>query len=217
MSGSAFARSVDVFLSRELSPQAMSAALAKAADEGTAELIRTRRASPRFKRFVDGVEGAAAGSVKPGGIIVDQFIYLGDAAAFALAYLQGRSPVLSGDFRGSFVLGLSSAVGGDGKFVKATSFNPDAVSADVVEIIIGNTQPYNRLVDVQLEGGRRARFKVPADIYSDAAKAITRRFGNFVNAFRRYDVRFPGQYVLRGSRRGGKPVQSPALVIQVRG
>lgn len=217
MSGAAFQRSVDVFLSRDMSAEARSAALAQVAEAGVAELISSRRASPRYTRTVDGREGAPAASVKPEGAIVYQFSYLGEVAAFAMAYLEERAPKLSGDFGRSFFLGLASAPGGDGRFVRSANFNPEAVTADVEEIIIGNTQPYNRLVDVQLAGAQRVRFKVPGDLYEGAARAVKRRFGNFVDAYRRYDVAFPGKYVLRGGRRSGKPVQSPALVISLRG
>lgn len=213
MSGSAFQRSVDVFLSRDMSDAVLSAALADVAESSVAEMVRSGQASARYTRTVDGREGAPAASVKPSGAIVYRFSYLGEVAAFALGYLVERSPSLSGDFKRSFFLGISTSSGGNGKFVRAANFNPDAVTSDVEEIIIGNTQPYNRLVDVQLAGGQRVRFKVPGEIYDGAAKAVKRRFGNFVDAYRRYDVRFPGQYTLRGD----KPVQSPALVISVRG
>ncbi|UPY35494.1 hypothetical protein [Sediminicoccus sp. KRV36] len=212
MSGTAFQRSVDVFLSRSLSPAAMSAALADVAERGTRDLIASRRAAPRFTRIVDGVKNAPASSVKPTGLIVDEFYYLGDVAAFALAFLQARSPVLSGDFKKGFFLGIAMTKGGAGKFVRAANFNPEAVTPDVAEITIGNVEPYNRLVDVQKVGGRRLRFKVPPDLYGDAAKALRGRFGNAVDAYRRYDVNFPGKY-----RTGdGKTVQSPALVISAR-
>lgn len=216
MSGAAFQRSVDVFLSREMSPSARSAALAEYAESSVAELIASRRASPRYKRTVDGREGAPASSVKAEGSIVYQFSYLGEVAAFAISYLQSLSPKLSGDFRNGFFLGLAASRGGDGKFVRAANFNPDALGSDIEELIIGNTEPYNRLVDVQLAGAQRIKFDVPAEIYDGAARAVKSRFGNFVNAYRRYDVNFPSKYILQTGSRKDKPVQSPALVISVR-
>lgn len=216
MSGAAFARSVDVFVSRDLSPAARSQLLAEAARQGTAELIASGQASPRYVREVDGVEGAPAEAVRPDGVIVDRFSYLADVVVFALAYLKERSPQGTGAFRSGFFLGLSSSIGGDGRFVAAESFNPAAMGAEVQEVIIGNEQPYNRLVDVQMAGGRRIRFNVPGEIYDGAARVVKRRFGNLVDAYRRYDVRFPGQYVLKAGQRAGKPVNSPALVISLR-
>jgi hypothetical protein len=216
MSGAAFKRSVDVFISGGLSPAARSAQLARAAEEGTKGLIQAGRASRRYVRQVDGKEGAPASSVRPDGIIVDRFSYLGEAAAFALAFLQARAPKGSGTYRTSFYLGLSPSIGGDGKFVMAAQFNPDAVTTDIEEIVIGNIQPYSRKVDVQLIGTRALRFSVPAGLFEDTRGAVRRRFGNFADARRVYTRNFPGQYMLRGGKRPGKPVESPALVISLR-
>lgn len=84
MSGAAFARSVDVFVSRDLSAEARSLALATAAEKGTRELIASGRASSRFVRVVDGREGAPAASVRPDGVIVDRFSYIAEVVEFAL-------------------------------------------------------------------------------------------------------------------------------------
>ena len=204
MSG-AFSRQVDVFISRNLSPAAQSAALAETARRGVADLIASGMASPRYRRSVDGVPDAPESAVKPGGVIVYRFDFLGEVVAFALSYLQARSPFRSGDFRKSFYVGI------DGKFVAASAFNP-ATMGHAAEIIIGNTQPYNRLVDVQMAGGQRVKFSVPADMYSDAAAAVRTRFGNLVRAYRNYNLSFPDKHRLQN----GKPVQSPGLVIAVR-
>lgn len=207
MSGS-FIRQIEVFIANGASPQAASRALAKAAKEGTAELIASGRASPRFTRYVDGRRGAPADAVQPGGVIVDVFDQMGEVIAFALGYLRKRAPG-GGGFRESFLLGL------DGKMVRAAQFNP-ATMGDVSEVFVSNDQPWNRLVDVQLAGGKPVRFGVPDDMYRDCAQAIGRRFGNSVNAFRVYDVEFPGKYRLLTGPRQGKPVQSPGLVIRAR-
>jgi hypothetical protein len=209
MSGAAFRRSVDVFLARSLSPQQQSAALAQTAKAGLAELIRSGQGSERYRRIVDGREGAAEEAVRPDGVIVYRFDRLAEAAAFALNYLQERSPRDSGDYRSSFYLGL------DGRFVPASRFNP-ATMGQVDEIVIGNTQPYSRKLDVQLVGGQSLRVSMPPGIFSDAAAAVRRRFGNSVTAKRVYTMRFPGQYVIRSGRNKGRPVESPALVISAR-
>ncbi|MBY0335058.1 MAG: hypothetical protein K2X11_00485 [Acetobacteraceae bacterium] len=216
MSCSAFFRSVDVFVSRDLSDAERARALAEAAEEGTRELIAAGRASPRFTREVDGVEGRPATSVRPDGVIVDRFSHLAEVIVFALAFLRERSPQRTGRFRSSFFLGISTQRGTDGRFVPAERFNPAALGPEVEELIISNEEPYARKVDVQLVGGRRLRFSVPAGLYEDAARQVKRRFGNFVDCYRRYTVRFPGQYVLREGQKAGKPVESRALVISLR-
>jgi hypothetical protein len=83
----------------------------------------------------------------------------------------------------------------DGKRVDADAFNPRTVGS-LSEVIIGNTQPYNRLVDVQMEGRRKLRFSVEPDIYQDAARAIERQFKRAVIARREYNLDFPGKYRL---------------------
>lgn len=205
-----FVRQTEVFVSRHCSSQAVSQMLARTAREGTAELIRSRRASPRFIRYVDGRANAAAEAVKANGVIVDVFDNWADIIAFAIAFLKKRSPVDEGDFAESFFLGL------DGKMVDADQFNPQTAGA-LSEVIIGNKQPYNRLVDVQLAGRFRLRFSVAEDIYRDAGRAIERQFKRAVIARREYNLEFPGKYRLQpGGRRGGKLVESPGLILTPR-
>lgn len=225
MTAAAFRRSVDVFLTRQMSAQQQSAALAEVARRGVAEIVASGRAPDRYRRYVDGIEGAPEDAVKPAGVIVYRFDYMADVAAFALEFLRERSPKGAAHdhtpFRDSFWLGLG------GRFIRAQDFNP-ATMGTLDEIVIGNTQPYTRKVDVQLAGRTRLRFSVPAGLFDDAARAINGRFGNTVQAKRVYSIKFPGQYTLKSAsgrsgtqshlyrRLGGSPVESPALVITAR-
>jgi len=206
MSASAFARTVDVFAAQNLSPAALSARLAETAREDVARLIASGRASPRYRRFVDGVEGAPETAVKPDGMILYRFDYMAEVAAFVLSFLEARAPKRTGEFSKSFYLGL------DGKFVPARFFNP-ATMGDVREIACGNMQPQARIADTQMVGTKRVRFSVPPGMFEDAAQAVRSRFGNIVTAKRVYTLRWPGQYTLRTGKRAGKPVESPAVVI----
>jgi hypothetical protein len=99
--------------------------------------------------------------------------YLGEIAAFALAFLRERSPVRSGAYRAGFYLGI------DGRFVTADRFDP-ARMGEASEVVIGNVEPYSRKVDVQATGGQRIRFSVPPNLFDDAAKADFARKGVFV-------------------------------------
>lgn len=217
MSGSAFRRQVDVFVARSLAPEARSRILAETARKGVAELVRSGRAPPDYRRYVDGVPEAPEHAVRPEGVIVYRFHHMAEVVAFALAYLRQRAPRSAASngnydrqaFVDSFYLGL------DGRFVPAGRFAP-ARMGPVSEVVIGNTRPYNRLVDVQMRGGQRVRFSVPADIYRDCYAQIDRRFGNHVTTRRVASMTFPGQYVLRRGRRAGRRVESPALVITAR-
>jgi len=207
MSGSAFRRQVSVFIDRHLAPEAQSARLAQAAIEGRDELIRSGRAAPSYRTFVDGVEGAAEAQVKPQGVIVYRFATLGEAAIFALAYLRERSPVKSGDYRDSFWLAV------DGRAFTQKTFRPDRIGA-ASEIIIYNLQPYSRQVQVQMEGGRKLKFKVPPDLFGDAMVEVRKRFPS-LKARQLDRIRAPGLYVIKNGRRAGKVVDSPALSISI--
>ncbi|MBC9176761.1 HK97 gp10 family phage protein [Pseudoroseomonas ludipueritiae] len=239
MSGSAFSRQVNAFVSRNLSPAEQSKILARVAREGRDELIRSGRASPSYRTFVDGREGADEASVKPDGAIVYRFSVIGEAAAFAMAYLRARSPVRGGKFRDSWIYAIGaegytsgpargtyhngakvaasfnagSAAGA--RIIRQGSFDPQKVGAGVGEILITNLQPYERLQDVQLAGNRRLRFSVPPNMVDDAAVAVRRRFPT-LDARRVYTVHFPGQYILKTGQKAGRPVENPALVISVR-
>lgn len=208
MSG-AFTRSVDVFISRNLSPQAQSKMLADTAKAGVASLIQSGRAAPLYQRFVDGREGVSEDAVKPGGVIAYRFEYLAEIVTFALEFLKQRSPRKSGKYRESFYLGL------DGKFVPAARFNP-ATMGSVQECVVGNLAAYSRKIDVQLVGGKRLKFSVPAGLFDDAAKAVRQRFGNMVAVKRVYTMAHPQQYTLKRGKKAGSRVESPALVISVR-
>jgi hypothetical protein len=208
MSGSTFRRQVSVFIDQTLSPEAQSARLATIARDGRDELIRTRRAPPAYRTFVDGREGAPESAVKPQGTILYRFDQLGQAAVFALAFLRARSPVRSGTYRDSFWLAV------DGRPFSMKTFDPQKVGA-ATEIIIYNPQPYSRRVQVQFDGGQRLRFSVPPDLFGDALVATRRRFPTLkVSQLNR--IRAPGLYVLKNGRRAGKVVDSPALVIAER-
>ena len=217
----AFSRSVKVFVDQNLSPSAQSQQLADVAKQGVADLISSGQASPRYERFVDGTEGASEDSVRPLGTIVYIFEYLGDVVSYALGFLTTRSPVRTGRYRDSFFVAVN------GRAIPAAAF--DAASLDVgSEIIIYNTQPYNRKVDVQIAGNKRLSFSVPAGIWDDCAQSVKSRFGNTVTAKRLSNVDFPGKYTLRQRQmrtdrphqvlRGiGEAIQSPGLSITALG
>ena len=227
----AFRRQLLLFADRTLSPAAQSRHLAERARRERDALIAAGRASSSYRWWVDGREGAPEETVAPadGGRIVYRFSALGAVAAFALSVLIERSPRRSAapidartgktaHYRDGFYVGV------DGKFIPAAVFEPTAVPPGA-EIVIGNTQPHSRKVDVQLVGDRPLRFSVPAGLFDDAAKAVAARYGDVVTVKRIYTMRFPGQYVLRHDqvrangrprRRAGTPVESPALIITSR-
>src|SRR4051812_41346194 len=102
----AFSRSVKVFIDQNLAPAAQSAFLANTARKGVAELIATKRAPPRYDRFVDGREGASEDSVKPDGNITYVFEYLNDVIEFSIDYLMKRAPEKTGNYKKNFFLSV---------------------------------------------------------------------------------------------------------------
>jgi hypothetical protein len=206
MSGSAFRRSTEVFLDRGLAPREISAALARVARAGVADLVSSGRASAVYETFVDGQKGADEDTVRPDGVIVYRFGVLGEAAAFAMAFLLERSPERSGRYRRGFWFAV------DGRPVSRSSFDTQRLSPDAGEVMVYNREPYSRKLDVQLIGGRRLRVMVPPGIFDDAAKAVRRRFPT-VDARRLYTVNFSGMERAKTGKRAGRRLEYPALVI----
>lgn len=228
----AFSRSIEVFIKENLSPEALSANLAKVAHKVVDDLVGTGQVPAAYTSYVDGRKGAAWETVRPDGAIYVKFNPFPAVATYALEFLKARAPEKTGRYRRGFYFGITREGGSDGKFVEADAFNPAAITSDVVEVVIGNTEPYSRKVDVQYVGLRKLNFgeKCPPGLFEDAAKMINARFGGMVVAKRVYTTEFPGQYTLqreqfrKSGRAAGKAlgrkdkrVESPALVIALPG
>lgn len=223
-SAASFRRNLRTFTGGNLSPVARSARLAHTARDALADLQGTGRVSGSYRvTTVDGRKGASEDTVRGDGrgVVLYEFSYTAEAATFALAFLRRRAAGASGYSRSFFV-------GVNGKFIRAADFNPASVPFDA-EIVIGNTEPYNRIADTHTAGTKVIRFPVPTDLYGDAARATARRFGNAATAKRVHDITFPGKYRLQqaqhrktGKRAGrvvraaGEFVESPALIITPR-
>lgn len=195
-------RLVEIAIEKGASPQTRSATLAAAARAGVAELIRSGQAAPKYKTFVDGVEGASEDQVKPDGAIAYRFRSMGEVVKFAVDFIRGRSPVGKGRFRDSFMVSV------DGRPIRAAGINPDSIPDDAA-IFVYNVQEYSRKLDVQLVGGRQMRVSVPPGMFDDTARAVNARFGNSVKATRRYTLTFPGQQMTKA----GRKIEYPALEI----
>ncbi|HEY0184125.1 MAG TPA: hypothetical protein VGC09_15055 [Rhodopila sp.] len=204
----AFREQVNAYIAANLSPAARSKILADVARSGVAALVASGRAPPVYQTFVDGRQGADASTVRGdgGGVILYRFSYQAQAAVFALAFLKARGPSRSGRFRNAFYFGV------DGRFVPEAQFNPASVPPGA-EITIGNTEPYARKIDVQLEGNRRLHVSVPAGMFDDCVVALRSAFRGVIAVKRVYSLRFPGQYIRRTGVGRGTPTQSPALII----
>lgn len=137
-----FARSVRLFVGKNLSPQARSAALASFARADVARLQREGRAALDYTVWVDGRENAPLESVQPEGRIVYRFNGIAEATAFALGFCVARSPVLTGAYRKSWVVMV------DGR--EWTGPLPEIPAGS--EVFVVNTQPYHRKIDMGSQG-----------------------------------------------------------------
>jgi hypothetical protein len=208
----AFRRSITAFIDGNLSQEARGRALAHLAETTVTDLIAQGRASPRFRRFTDGVEGAPPEKVRRGGNILYEFSYVGEAVVYALEFLRARSPVGPGApkdrrypraYRDCFMVSVNGGHPIQWDSVVADRIPPGAT------VYIYNSQPYSRLIDSGWAGKTRVRFNKPWGVFDDTVRWVRRRFGNTLTARRMYNVDFPGKYVTR--TRG--PVQSPAIVL----
>lgn len=167
-----------------LEPAAISALLAQAAKQALVEAQSQGVAAREFVRSVNGRVGAPEESVIAPGPIVYSFNWLPEIAAYALAFVEERSPVASGRFRRSWFVMVNGAL--------VTDF--EAVPLDA-EIIITNDQPYARKIEVG-----HMKMRVPPGIVEDAQQAVMRRYGNIVKARKRF-INLSGAYVLSGNQR----------------
>jgi hypothetical protein len=173
----------------DMEPSAINGALARFAKDELAKAIAAGEASSIYTRYVNGREGAPEESVQAPGPIVYDFSYWQPIIAFALDFLQKRSPVLTGRYGSTHVVMLGSQV-----------VNPTAEIGAGEEVQIVNTQPYARKIEVG-----HMLMSMPDGVYQDALRAVRSQFGRVI------DVRFrmvliPGGYTLKGVfRRGYKP------------
>lgn len=142
-----FARSVRLFVGKNLSPQARSAALASFARADVARLQREGRAALDYTVWVDGRENAPLESVSPEGRIVYRFNGIAEATAFALGFCVARSPIGTdsdqpGRYRKSWFVLV------DGR--EWTQPLPEIPAGSTVLVV--NTQPYHRKIDMGSQG-----------------------------------------------------------------
>lgn len=167
------ATSISLVVANTLSPAAQSKAVADFARVAIADADDTNRKVlgrvPPKTITVDGANGAALDSVRPGGagiiveweIVADVLIWIGQA-------LRDRSPKVSGDFRDGWTL-LA-----DGTEVPRGGKIPDAEVYTFVNVV-----PYARKIEVgKTESGRDFVIQVPNRIAERTAKDAQSRFGN---------------------------------------
>jgi len=200
---SAFRQQVDIFKSQLTGParQALMVDTAKAAFAEAQETnTRILGHAPPYVQVVDGHQGAALESVKPGGTIVFLFDVAGsslkEAVQDAMALLKIMSPVGSGlrygvHYRDSFRLLVNNVVRQVGDALDVGEIKPDD------EIQITNLMPYAR----RIERGWSAQ--APNGVFESAFGALEAKYGKILIMKFTYAV-FPGFEVGR-TKKGAHP------------
>lgn len=184
-------RDIDLLLSQDLSPSAMSQVFAEYA-HGEIEDAKQTNARilgrvPRHTVTVDGREGAPLTTVRPDGVIVAEFELVQDLLIWIDQQLVTHSPRKSGQYARSHVLFA------------------DGVEADVSkprlaqEYVFINVQPYARKIE------RGSSSQAPDGVYQAVSVLARRRFGNVAR------VTFSYRTVQGGKER------NPAIIIMLGG
>lgn len=217
-----FQSGVTVFV-KDLGPQA-SALLAEAAIEERTkvenEQAGRRGIKPWTSWAVDGVADAPFENVKPNGVIVEYWDYRSEIVYACFRELLARSPrgpEAGGHYRDNFVALL------DGIGLPPLVTPTAAQLRGVTEIIITNTTPYARRLEVALtKSGRAFVQQVEPHIVQSAMMAVRQEF-SVVATFEFNYVERGNAYIRRTNfKRGsghkggaGLAVTYPAIIIRL--
>lgn len=165
------------------------------------ELIEEGRAGKTYSTIVDGSRSTPL--ERAVSHITFQWQYLHEATLFALEELKKRAKY--DQFTGSFWVSPDDTYYAPGQI-------PDSkIMQGAREVVIGNTEAWDRKLDVQLMGSKPIRYQVAPGLYNDVARKIKARFGDSIIAKRVFDYNFPDKYQPKKSQN----FQSPALVISL--
>src|SRR4051812_45595241 len=191
-----------------------SAVVAQTARQRRDDLVRSGFLSGSYRTFVDGRYGAAEETVKLNrGEIIYLFSGLAAAVAFAVGYIKGISPVLSGDFQDSWFITVDGAA-----WDRSFSLIP---AGSVV--VLTNFAPYARILEQGRKKARRPGHKRGRFMTEAARLAIKKEFPNllvervFVNLAigpGRHGWKVP--YVLLRGENKGTVINYPAVRISER-
>jgi hypothetical protein len=179
----------------DIAPEKINAALAKFARDELRNVIASGEASTNYQKFVtqrvggSGVEGAEEETVQAPGPIFYRFAYWEPILRFTLQELERRSPVKTGRYQSSHRVMIGS------QFIA-----PDAPIAADEMVVVVNTQPYSRKIEVGF-----MRMSMPDGVYEDVMRKVRSQFGRAVQVNFKM-VMLPNGYILKGVfKRGYKP------------
>ncbi len=151
-----------------LSPEAVSAELARFAKAELAAAIARGEATSFYTRYVNGRQGLPETAVEAPGPIVYVFSNWSVIIEEALAQLVKLSPKKSGRYARSYIVIVGGRIATDYQ-----SIPPEA------EVIITNFQPYVRKVQVGFKMGEKKGkmvYSLPPRLFDRARTALFRRF-----------------------------------------
>ncbi|OCP05002.1 MULTISPECIES: hypothetical protein [unclassified Ensifer] len=195
----------------DIAQDQISAHLARFARQQLAEAIQTGAATPVYDVFVNGRRGVSEETVQAPGPILYEFSWWRVVIRYALDALVKHSPRKSGRYASSFIVIVGGKV--------VIDFEDIAPSA---EVIITNTQPYVRKVQVGA-----MQMSVPARMFDKAKTSLVRRYGsqNFSFEMRFLDLgaglhplipyRLKRNQGRRKDRQAGMPITYPAIIMNM--
>jgi hypothetical protein len=166
-------RDVQLIVSEMLSPEAQGREIAAYASGEIAKTDNINRSIlgrvPPRRTWVNGSEGAALDTIRPGGAIVTEWEIVTDLLEWFARTLIERSPRVTGDYiRGHtlFADGVEVPRGAE-------------IPAGATEFVFINLVPYVRRIEVgKTDSGRDFVIQVPNRIYERTYKDGKARFGN---------------------------------------
>ena len=197
---------------RGLTDDAAVAAMVRTATDAKARVLSGTPKPSGYRQIVDGIEGAPLPAVRPDGVIIFAWQYLGAVVQDIYEALVARSPVVSG----RYVAGIEVIADGERS-------EPDADFSDTKQIIIAATVPYSRKLEVHLrKDGAPFVVQVKPHIVQDTADAAAKMYGALASIEFNY-VEISNPYMLRTTishrRRHGRTVTNmeyPAIIIEPR-
>lgn len=194
----AFRQQVDIVKS-QLTGEARRQLLIETAQQARAEAERINRSvlgyTPAHQTVVDGRQGAAETSVRPGGTIIYLFevgaVSLMTAVDEAAKMIVDLSPFDRGAFRDSNMIMVNGV-----RVAWSVEGLPDYLKPED-QVTLTNLQPYARRIE------RGWSKQAPNGVYEVVYSAIKARYGRVLNISFGWDA-YPGHEVGQ-ARRGGKP------------
>lgn len=185
-----FQQTVRLLVAQHVGGQEVRDYLAAAAERRVAGFIRDGTANKLYRRYVNGIEGAANNTIRLDGTgrIEYNFAQIQEAAGYALKYCQDHSP------RSGKTTNRTPAYADSWYMLIDRQPVTDISLIDIpqsAEVAISNFQPYHRKIDVGA-----IRLSVAPQIIEAARQAVMRRYPQ-IDAQRIF-ITIPNGYVLKG-------------------